>query len=87
MAGNDERDERLRSLTAMMQRRVHEPELGAEDALLLRQLLDEYTDAVRHVRSASQSIERTLNAAASAAREGRRITRRAHANNAAADAD
>jgi hypothetical protein len=89
MAGHDVSTpdfERVRSLGAMMQRRVGDPRLDAQDARLLQLLLDEYTGAVRQVRAAAQAVDTTLNDVGSAMREGRRVVRRARANDAAADA-
>lgn len=72
--------ERLRRLADMIQQRVDESRIDAEDALLLRLLLDEYTGAVRQVRAAAQAIDTRLKAAASTVREGRRVARRARSN-------
>ncbi len=80
-------DERLRGLAAMMDTRTNERTIDAEDARLLRLLLDEYTAAVRQVRAAAQVIEARLNAAASTVRAGRRVVRRTQSTDTAADGD
>lgn len=68
-------DERLRALAATMEARTNERNMDADDARLLRLLLEEYTGAVRQVRAAAQLIDRTLNAVGSTVREGRRAAR------------
>lgn len=66
-------DERLRNLGAMLKERIDEGQIDAEDALLLRLLLDEYTAAVRQLRGAADIIDQRLNNARSAVSEGRRL--------------
>lgn len=79
------RDERLRSLAAMMSTRIDERHVDAEDALLLRLLLDEYADAERQIRAAAQMIDERLSAARKTLNEGRRLAERARMESAASD--
>ena len=65
-------DARLRTLGERLRARAHDAEMDAEDAMLLRLLLDEYVAAVRRVRTVADNIGESLNQAETALREGRR---------------
>ena len=65
-------DERLRQLGAMLKERIDEREIDAQDALLLRLLLDEYSTAVRQLRAVTEVIDQRLNAARMTIAAGRR---------------
>ncbi len=71
--------ERLQQLASLLRERVDEPGFSAEDARLLRQLLDDYTNSVRELRAAVRLIEERLDAARLAIREGRRTAERERA--------
>ncbi len=68
--------ERLQQLASLLRERVDEPGFSAEDARLLRQLLDDYTNSVRELRAAVRLIEERLDAARLTIREGRRTAER-----------
>jgi hypothetical protein len=79
------RDERLRGLVAMMKTRIDDRDVDAEDALLLRLLLEEYANAVGHVRAAAQMIDERLSTARKTLHEGRRLAERARSKSATSD--
>ena len=69
-------DERLQQIGSLLRERIHDEDVNAEDALLIRLLLDEYAIAVLHLRAAAQMLEERLDAARLTIRDGRRMAER-----------
>ena len=69
-------DQRLQHIGALLRERIAEQDVNAEDALLIRLLLDDYTTSVLHLRAAAQRLEERLDAARTTIRDGRRMAER-----------
>lgn len=65
-------DDRLRLLGETLRQRLDDGEMDAEDALLLRLLLEDYRAGVGHLRAIANSIDERLTAARNTIKDGRR---------------
>lgn len=77
-------DDRLGMLAARLQQRADVGTLDAEDALLLRLLVDEYTAAGAHLREVVQRLDESLTEAFEAIKAGRRAVMLTRAHDGAA---
>jgi hypothetical protein len=73
-------DDRLRLLGARLAQRASAGEMDAEDALLLRLLLHDYTAGVAHLRALVAALDEQMREAENTIKAGRRAVRLTNAH-------